>query len=219
MSADPKPDLAEDYTSAGFGRTLDWGDAPAVLVIDMVRAYFQPGAELYMGDGSRTCLKSAARVVEAARVAGIPVMHTRVSYGPGGVDGGLFYRKVGALRHFSADSGKPELGEIMPEVAPRPDELVLVKQYASAFFGTALSATLAASRIDTLVICGVSTSGCVRATAVDAISHGYLPIVVRQAVGDRDPRPHEANLFDLQAKYAEIRDETEVIDHLKGHRP
>lgn len=206
-------DLAEDYTSAGFGRTLEWGHSPAVIVIDMVRAYFQPGAELYMG--TRDCLESAARVVEAARTGGAPVLHTRVAYGPGGVDGGLFFRKVAALRHFV---GSGPLGDIMPEVAPRPDELVLVKQYASAFFGTSLSATLAAGRIDTLVICGVSTSGCVRATAVDAISHGYLPVVVRQAVGDRDPRPHEASLFDLEAKYAEVRDEAEVIERLKGRR-
>ncbi|MEU5881530.1 isochorismatase family protein [Spirillospora sp. NPDC047279] len=217
MSSDPpaRPDrnLAEDYSSAGFGRTLEWGESPAVIVIDMVRAYFQPGAELYLG--GRDCLESAARVVQAARLGGVPVLHTRVAYGPGGVDGGVFYRKVAALRHFAADAEHPELGEIMPEVAPRPDELVLVKQYPSAFFGTSLSATLAAARIDTLVICGVSTSGCVRATAVDAISHGYPPVVVRQAVGDRDPRPHEANLFDLQAKYAEVSDEPEVIERLK----
>lgn len=216
----PERDLADDYASAGFGRTLEWGNSPAVIVIDMVRAYFEPGAELYLG--GRDCLESAARVVETARTAGIPVLHTRVSYGPGGVDGGLFFRKVAALRHFVADTDADArgggLGEIMPEVAPRPDELVVVKQYASAFFATPLAAVLATGRIDTLVICGVSTSGCVRATAVDAISHGYLPVVVRQAVGDRDPRPHEANLFDLQAKYAEVLDETEVVERLKQPR-
>jgi maleamate amidohydrolase len=206
-------DLNDDYSSAGFGRALEWGTAPAVLVIDMVVAYFRPGAELYMG--SRDCLDSAARVVAAAREGGVPVIYTRVVYGPDGVDGGLFFKKVGALRHFVAGTGS-DLGEIMPEVAPRPDELVIVKQYASAFFGTTLAATLTARGIDTLVICGVSTSGCVRATAVDAISSGYVPIVVRQAVGDRDPRPHEANLFDLQAKYAEVRDEPEVVAKLRG---
>jgi len=205
-------DLNDDYSSAGFGRALEWGTAPAVLVIDMVAAYFHPGAELYMG--SRDCLDSAARVVAAARAGGVPVIYTRVAYGPDGVDGGLFFKKVGALRHFVAGTGS-DLGEIMPEVAPRPDELVIVKQYASAFFGTTLAATLTARGIDTLVICGVSTSGCVRATAVDAISSGYVPIVVRQAVGDRDPRPHEANLFDLQAKYAEVCDEPEVVAKLR----
>lgn len=205
-------DLHDDYAGAGFGRVLDWGGSPAVLVIDMVRAYFEPGAELYLG--GRDCLDSTVRVLAAAREGGVPVIYTKVVYGPGGVDGGLFFKKVGALRHFVAGSGS-DLGEIMPDVAPAPDDLVITKQYASAFFGTSLAATLASGRIDTLVVCGVSTSGCVRATAVDAISHGYLPIVVRQAVGDRDPRPHEANLFDLQAKYAEVWDEAHVVERLK----
>ncbi|TQS44871.1 isochorismatase family protein [Cryptosporangium phraense] len=174
----------------------------------MVRAYFEPGAELYLG--SRDCLASAGRVVAGARAAGVPVVVTRVEYAPGGADGGLFYRKVGALRHF--DRGAPGgLGDFMPEIAPADGDLVLTKQYASAFFGTSLAATLAARRIDTLVICGVSTSGCVRATAVDAVSSGFVPIVVREAVGDRDPRPHEASLFDLEAKYAEVWDEARVL--------
>src|SRR4051794_31923893 len=151
-------DMASDYADAGFGRPIDWGERPAVIAIDLVRAYFEPGAELYMG--GRDCLDSAARVIGAARDAGVPVLHTRVAYGPGGRDGGLFFRKVGALRH-SVQGAPGGLGEIMPEVAPRPDELVIVKQYASAFFGTSLSATLASGRIDTLVITGVSTSGCV----------------------------------------------------------
>lgn len=213
MGETPRPDLAEDYSSAGFGRALPWGRRPAVIVVDMVRAYFEPGCELFLGSGARDPLESAARVIAAARTAGRPVIHTRVAYGPGGVDGGLFFRKVGALRHFT---GSGPLGEIMPEVAPRNDELVVVKQYASAFFGTSLASTLASSGIDTLVICGVSTSGCVRATAVDAVQYGYVPIVCRQAVGDRDPRPHEASLFDLQAKYAEVQDEAEVIARLGG---
>jgi len=204
-------ELDDDYAGAGFGRPLEWGSAPAVLVVDMVRAYFQPGAELYLG--SRDCLDATARVLAAARARGVPVIYTRVEYGPGGVDGGLFFKKVGALRHFVAGAGNT-LGEIVPEIAPGPNDLVITKQYASAFFGTSLAATLAAGRIDTLVVCGVSTSGCVRATAVDAISYGYLPVVVRQAVGDRDPRPHEASLFDLAAKYAEVLDEAAVVERL-----
>ncbi|GIF66615.1 N-carbamoylsarcosine amidase [Asanoa ishikariensis] len=204
-------ELDDDYAGAGFGRPLDWGEKPAVLLIDMVRAYFEPDAELYMGN--RDCLDSAARVVSAARAAGVPVIYTRVVYGPGGIDGGLFFKKVGALRHFVSGSGS-DLGEIMPDVAPEAGDLVITKQYASAFFGTTLTATLAANRIDTLVICGVSTSGCVRATAVDAISNGYVPIVVRQGVGDRDPRPHEANLFDIAAKYGEVWDEPAVTERL-----
>jgi len=206
-------DLDDDYAGAGFGRPLEWGSAPAVLVVDMVRAYFEPVAELYLG--SRDCMDATVRVLAAARAGGVPVIYTRVGYGPGGIDGGLFFKKVGALRHFVTGAGST-LGEIMPEIDPRPAELVITKQYASAFFGTSLAATLAAGRVDTLVVCGVSTSGCVRATAVDAISYGYLPVVVRQAVGDRDPRPHEASLFDLAAKYAEVWDEAAVVKRLAG---
>jgi maleamate amidohydrolase len=203
--------LAADYARAGFGQGLPWGTRPALVLVDLIRAYFEPGAAFYMG--SDECLTAATRVLGAARQAAVPILFTRVEYDRDGISGGLFVRKIPALRRLVA--GDP-LGEIMPEVAPGDREIVVVKQYASAFFGTPLAPTLAARGIDTLVICGVSTSGCVRATAVDAISSGYVPIVVRQAVGDRDPRPHDASLFDLQAKYAEVRDEPEVLQKLRG---
>jgi maleamate amidohydrolase len=206
------PSLAEDYERAGFGRRLTPGTRPALLVVDLVRAYFTPGAELYLGR-RHPCLDSAARLLEAAREQAVPVVHTRVSYAPGGADGGVFFRKVGALRHFVGDG---PLGELMSEVAPKADEVVLVKQYASAFFGTSLASTLTALGVDTVVIAGVSTSGCIRATAVDAVQHGFVPLVVRDAVGDRDLGPHEANLFDLQAKYAEVVSEAEALTCLRG---
>lgn len=199
------------YEDAGFGRRLEPGRTPALLMVDFIRAYFEPGAQLYMG--SESCLRSAQRLLGLARTAGVPVIHTRVEFTPGGADGGLFFRKVGALEHFA---GGGRLGEIMPEVAPQNDEVVVVKQYASSFFGTSLSSTLTAGGIDTLVIAGVSTSGCVRATAVDAIQHGFVPLVVREAVGDRSEAPHEANLFDLQAKYAEVMPEAEAAAYLEG---
>jgi maleamate amidohydrolase len=106
----------------------------------------------------------------------------------------------------------------MSEVEPRPGEPVLVKQYASSFFGTSLSATLASQGINTLIVTGVSTSGCVRATAVDAIQHGFLPVVPREAVGDRADAPHEANLFDIQQKYGEVLSEAQVLDYLDSVR-
>jgi len=194
---------------AGFGQRLAWGARPALVLVDFIRAYFQPGAEFYMG--SDECLAAAARVLAAARGAGIPVLYTRVEYDRDGINGGLFVRKIPALRHLVA--GGP-LGEIMPQIAPGEREIVIVKQYASAFFGTTLATTLNAQGVDTVIITGVSTSGCVRATAVDALQHGFVPLVVRQAVGDRDPGPHEASLFDLQAKYAEVVDEHEVLSWL-----
>lgn len=193
-------DLDADYTRAGFGQQLELGPRPALVVIDMMRAYFELGSELYLGTDS--CLHAAANLLSAARRAGILIIHTRVSFSGNGADGGVFIKKVGPLKNFIGDG---PLGELMPEVAPREGEVVLVKQYASAFFGTALASTLSAGRIDTLLIAGVSTSGCVRASAVDAIQYGFVPVVVSDAVGDRDARPHEASLFDLQAKYAEVR--------------
>jgi nicotinamidase-related amidase len=120
----------------------------------------------------------------------------------------VFYRKVPALR--ALDAGSP-LADFADDPRPRAGEVVITKQYASAFFGTSLASTLTATGIDTVVIVGLSTSGCVRATAVDAVQHGFAPIVVRDAVGDRDERPHEANLFDLDAKYADVVGEDEVL--------
>lgn len=204
-------DLLGDYAQAGFGRRLEPGRRPALLLVDLIAAYFTPGSELDLGDDA--CLTSAARLLAAARDAGVPVVHTRVQYAEGGVDGGVFFRKVGALRNLVGDN---PLGQLMPQVAPRAGEPVIVKQYASAFFGTSLASTLTALGVDTVVIAGVSTSGCVRATAVDACQHGFVPVVARDAVGDRNPAPHEANLFDLQAKYAEVVSEQEALEYLKG---
>jgi maleamate amidohydrolase len=198
----------------GFGGQLAPGARPAVLAIDLMRAYFDPVSPLCLP--SSVCLDAAARVIGTARAHGVPMVHTRVAYGPDGVDGGVFVRKVPALRQLFDGGGK--LGELMPEVAPTAAELVLVKQYASAFFGTSLASTLLAQGIDTVVLVGVSTSGCIRATAVDAIQHGFVPLVVREAVGDRASGPHEANLFDLQAKYAEVVSEAAAVSYLKEDR-
>lgn len=204
-------DLDADYAAAGFGGTLPLGADPAVLVVDVVRAYLDRDSPLYAG--VEEAVAATGRLVGAAREHGAPVIFTRVEFGPGGRDGGLFYRKVPALRCF--DAGNP-LGEFPADPCPAPDETVVVKQYASAFFGTSLAATLTSLRVDTVFIAGLSTSGCVRATAVDALQHGFVPAVVREACGDRDRRPHEAALFDLRAKYAEVVSLRRALDHLSG---
>ena len=123
---------------------------------------------------------------------------------------------VAVLFLWALFAGEGPMGEIVPQLAPRTGEIVVVKQYASAFFGTSVAATLTSLRVDTVVVMGYSTSGCVRASAVDALQHGFVPIVVRDAVGDRHPDPHTANLFDLAAKYAEVWDAPAVIDYLRG---
>jgi maleamate amidohydrolase len=203
-------DLAENYKGA-FDGNLPFGQRPALLIVDFVVAYLDPASPLYAG--VEDALASNERLLAAARKAGIPILFTNVVYTPGGADGGVFYRKVPALRLF--DKGSP-LGAFPASLQPREGELVISKQYASSFFGTHLAATLTAQGIDTLLITGLSTSGCVRATALDACQHGFLPFVVREACGDRHPGPHEANLFDLQAKYAEVISEAEALAHLQA---
>ena len=203
-------DLDQDYEEAGFGRRLGFGDRPALIVVDFVQAYLVPDSPLYAGVEAERDV--AVAVLAAARDRGIPVIYTDVQYQADGSNGGVFYRKVAALDVYRPGS---ELGEIAPELAPRDDELVITKQYPSAFFGTSLASTLTAGGIDTTIVIGLSTSGCIRATVVDAMSHGFIPIVVSDAVGDRDSRPHDSALFDMQAKYADVLPSAEVLQILE----
>ena len=204
-------DMAGSGAAGGegtWGGSVGWGQRPALILIDMMRAYFTPGSPFDLG--SDAAVTGCARLLAAARAAGLPVVHTRVRYRPGASDGGLFVRKVSALRLLAEDVPGDQ-GEFAPGLEPRPAEVVIVKQYASAFFGTSLAATLTAAGIDTAVIAGVSTSGCVRASATDALQHGFRPIVVAGACGDRSPAIHDANIADLSAKYADIATIEEAI--------
>jgi nicotinamidase-related amidase len=206
--------LAENYKRGGFVQRLPLGAKPALVVIDFVQAYVVEGSPLYGAEGCRSAQRAAIDLLSAARTAGIPIVHTNVEFQPGGRNGGVFFRKVPALACFETGRS-PELAAFAPGLEPIAGETVITKQYASAFFGTTLSSTLTALGVDTLLIAGVSTSGCVRATAVDACQHGFVPAVVREAVGDRAPGPHEANLFDLQAKYAEVIALADALAYLK----
>lgn len=203
-------ELADDYRGAGFNQRLGFGRQPALVVVDMCRAYFDDESPL--NAGVPQVAEACVTLVEAARTAEIPVLWTRVEYEPGGADGGIFYRKVGALSVF--DRGGP-YGQWLDTLTPQPGDVVITKQYASAFFGTSLAATLTSHGIDTVLIAGVSTSGCVRATALDACQYGYVPIVVADACGDRDPGVHQANLFDLDNKYADVEPLDAVLAALR----
>ena len=208
--------LAANYARGGFNQNLQPGPRPALLVIDFVKAYLVPGSPLYAGVDAAHA--AAVRLLQAARTAAIPVVHTNVEYQPGGRNGGVFFRKVPALKSFETGA-HPELAAFADGLEPLPGESLITKQYASAFFGTSLASTLTSLGVDTVLIAGVSTSGCVRASAVDCCQHGFIPVVVREAVGDRASGPHEANLFDLQAKYAEVRGLEEILQYLAalGH--
>lgn len=204
-------DLSANYAAAGFGGHLAFGTKPALLIVDVVMAYLDPASALYAG--VEDALAANERLVAAARAVDVPVIFTNVIYAHDGRDGGMFFKKVPALTAFAR--GSPG-GAFPPTLQPCATELVVSKQYPSAFFGTSLASTLHAAGFDTLMITGFSTSGCVRATALDALCHGFAPFVVREACGDRDVRPHAQNLFDMAAKMAEVISEAEAIALLNG---
>ncbi len=204
-------ELQQNYAGA-FDGHLAFGNRPALLIVDFVMAYLDPASSLYAG--VEAALASNERLLAAAYQAGVPVIFTNVEYEPGGTNGGLFYQKIPALKAF--DKGSP-LGRFPDSLMPGPNDLVVTKQYASAFFGTGLAESLRTMGVNTLVITGLSTSGCVRATALDALQSGFAPFVVREACGDRHAAPHDANLFDLQAKYAEVISEATALEHLAAH--
>ena len=207
MGADLESNYAKVYSNKiGFGRM------PAIILIDFVAAYFESDCELYAEVDSE--LASALRIRDAARASApeILIIYTNVVYDSTAINGGRFFEKALPLKNFV--EGNP-MGAWPEGLEPRDDELVISKQYPSAFFGTSLSSTLTAKGIDTLIITGLTTSGCVRATCVDCISHGFVPIVVADACGDRHDAPHIASLFDMNAKYGDVVSEQEAIEYLE----
>jgi maleamate amidohydrolase len=200
-------DLVENYKRA-FSNRVGFGERPALVLVDFAKAYFDPACELYAG--VEAALASALLIREAARAASVPVILTEVVYQEGGINGGRFYEKAKPLHNFIKGRKTAEFAD---GLAPYPDEIVVSKQYPSAFFGTSLASTLTAGGIDSVILTGLSTSGCVRASCVDSMSHGFRTIVVADACGDRHPAPHEANLFDMNAKYADVVSEAEVLDY------
>lgn len=205
-------DLAENYKRA-YSNRVGFGRNPALLLIDFAHAYFDKDCDLYAG--VEDALASALRLREAAHEAGIPVILTEVRYQPGGINGGRFFEKAKPLKAFVEGERTAEFAD---GLVPRPDEIVVTKQYPSAFFGTSLASTLTTAGIDSLILTGLTTSGCVRASCVDSMSYGFRTSVVREACGDRHPAPHEANLFDMNAKYADVVSEAETIAFLQSLR-
>lgn len=206
-------DLDENYARAGYHARQAWGTRPALVLVDFAQAYFDEASPLYGGPGCQGALENAARLVPVARRAGIPTVFTEVKYVPGGADGGAFYAKVPALSCF--DAGR-ETQKLAAPLALTEADILVTKQYPSAFFGTSLAATLHWLRVDTVLLTGVTTSGCVRATCIDAISHGFVTLVVEDAVGDRAEGPHRANLYDMSAKYADLVSTDHALDFIQG---
>lgn len=203
---------AENYKGV-WGNRIGFGRKAALLSIDFMKAYTTEGAPLY-APGVIEALTRAQSVLLAARETGVLIVHTNIRYQSGlFLDGGIWVQKAPVMKAMV--EGNP-LAEFCDEVTPQETELVISKQYASAFFGTTLAATLTAKGIDTLVLTGCSTSGCIRATAVDAVQYGFRVMVLRDCVGDRHSAPHEANLFDIDSKYGDVISSEEYLDYLKG---
>ncbi|MCO5186209.1 MAG: isochorismatase family protein [Anaerolineae bacterium] len=202
-------DLQQNYAGVFDGR-LGFGRKPVILVVDFIRAYTTLDSPLFAADVV-VAVAATVDLLTRARNKGIPVIYTQVLYSASGRDGGIFVQKVPVLRMLV--SGEP-LAEIVPELSPQPADVIIVKQYASAFFGTSLAAMLTSMGIDTIILAGCSTSGCIRATAVDGMQHGFRVVIPRECVGDRHRAPHESNLFDIDSKYGDVVAKADVLAYL-----
>jgi len=199
------------YEEAGITGDVGFGDSPAVVVVDLQTAFTDPACSL--GADLDETVAATAGLLAVARAADVPVAFSRCVYREDGRDGGVFAEKIPSTGELTRDS---EWVDLDPRLDPGADEVVVDKQQPSAFFGTELDTVLTYEGVDTVVVAGATTSGCVRATVVDACSHGYRPIIPIQCVGDRAEDPHEANLFDMGSKYADLLDREEVERHLRA---
>jgi nicotinamidase-related amidase len=201
----------EAYAAARLGGSLARGTRPGILVVDFSRGFTSPESDL--GADLTPQVEATRRLLGAARAKRLPVIFTTVGFEPSLKDAGLWPQKMPALAELKLGG---RWVEIDPRLEPTPDETILVKKGASAFFGTNLAEILLTEKIDTVILCGATTSGCIRATAIDLLQHGYPALVPRECVGDRAAAPHEANLFDIQAKYADVVSLDETLDYLES---
>ena len=201
----------EVYERARLGGSLRLGERPAVLVVDFSCGFTDP--ECALGADMTAEIDATGRLLDVARAKGLAAIFTSIGFEPSLKDGALWIQKAPALADL-------QLGghwiEIDPRLERREDETVILKKGASAFFGTNLAAILIAQGVDTVILCGATTSGCVRATAVDLLQHGFPTLVPRECVGDRAEAPHEANLFDIQAKYADVVSVEDALGYLSS---
>ncbi|MBJ7546271.1 isochorismatase family protein [Pseudomonas sp. OA3] len=203
--------LNDNYQGV-WGQRIGFGTRPALLMIDFMQGYTTLGAPLY-APGVVSAVEQSVALLEAARRLGITLVHSNIRYQVADcADGGMWVRKAPVMKDMV--DGNP-LAEFCAPVAPLPGEQVVTKQYASVFFGTSLAAQLHTQGIDTLILAGCSTSGCIRASAVDGVQHGFRTIVVRECVGDRHQAPHEANLFDIDSKYGDVVGLQETLSYLQ----
>jgi maleamate amidohydrolase len=201
----------EVYAKARLGASVTLGSRPAVLVVDFSCGFTDP--ECALGSDMTEAVEQTRRLLDTARAKGLPVIFTTIGFDPSLKDGGLWLQKVPSLADLQVGG---RWVEIDPRLEPREDETIVLKKAASGFFGTNLAAILVTQGVDSVVLCGATTSGCIRATAVDLLQYGWPTIVPRECVADRAQAPHEANLFDIQAKYADVVSVDDALAYLEG---
>ena len=199
------------YGEKGLGSRIGWGKRPALIVIDLANGFTH--SESPLGGDLDAQVAATPKLLTACRRSGHPVIFTTVAYRPDYSDGATFVEKVPALKVLLEGSKWIDIDD---RIRPEPDEPVVVKKFASAFFGTDVAERLNDLNVDTVLLAGCSTSGCVRASAIDAMQYGFRTLVVEQAVGDRAEGPHRANLFDMDSKYADVIDIDNAIEQLKA---
>ena len=204
-------DARRIYEESGLGASVTLGARPGVLVVDFSCGFTDP--ECALGSDLTPQVEATKRVLDAARAKGLPVVFTTIGFDASLKDGGLWMQKVPTLAALQM-GGK--WVEIDPRLEPREDETVIVKKGASGFFGTNLASVLVTQGVDTVVLCGATTSGCIRATAIDLLQYGWPTLVPRECVGDRAQAPHDANLFDIDAKYADVVSIEEALGYLES---
>jgi maleamate amidohydrolase len=207
-------DAAAVYEAAGIGRPVRRGERPAVLVVDFSCGFTDTACTL--GSELTAPVLATRQLLDVARARGLPVLFTTIGFDPAAEANNVWVQKMPALLDL-------ELGgkwvELDPRLERRPEEPIVVKRGASGLFGTNLASLLVAAGVDCVVLCGATTSGCIRATAVDLVQYGWPVIVPRDCVGDRAQAPHEANLFDIQAKYGDVVSAADAESYLRTVAP
>ena len=197
------------YEKQHFGKSMGFGECAGLLVIDFTVGFNDPAA--FGGGNIAQAIEATVPLLEFARRSALPVAHTRIVYAEDGSDKNVHCLKVPKLLTLTESN---PASHFVPQLAPRAGEIVIRKRLPSAFFGTDLAGMLMARGVDTLLIAGCTTSGCVRASTLDAMCHGFRPIVLSDCVGDRAEAPHAANLFDLGQKYADVMTRAQAIAEL-----
>lgn len=187
------------YSRQGFGHSLGIQGQVGFLIVDFVNGFADP--VVFGGGNIGAAIEQTHDVLMMARNRGWPVAHTRIVYADNGADANVFSVKVPGMLTLTENA---LISAIVPSLTPISGELVVRKTAPSAFFGTGLAPWLTMHRVETLLIAGCTTSGCVRASVVDAMCHGFRPVVIADCVGDRAMGPHRASLFDMAQKYGDV---------------